>query len=98
MVIIGTLVKIYISEFDYTNHYVSLYKNENLFNMIHKEQNCSKEIVTGPPDVDLHSCYSKVEIEYGITEGLIIVIVLDKKVLNNLTTYYSFYNPKTGFN
>ena len=66
--------------------------------MIHKEQNCSKEIVTGLPDVDFRSCYSKVEIEYGITEGLIIVIVLDKKALNNLTTYYSFYNPKTGFN
>ena len=66
--------------------------------MIHKEHNCSKEIVPGLSDVDFLSCYSKVEIEYGITEGLIIVIVLDKKALNNLTTYYSFYNPKTGFN
>ena len=27
--IIETLVKTYISEFDYINHYVSLYKNKN---------------------------------------------------------------------
>ena len=47
------------------------------------------------PDVDFQSCYSKVQHEYNITENLIIVIV-DRKILNNPVTYYSFYHPKSG--
>ena len=95
--IIETLVKSYISEFDYTNHYISLYENKNYSIMIYKDQNCIKQIKTGMPEVDFSSCYTKVKNEYGITEDLIIVIVEDKRELNNPKTYYSFYNPKSGF-
>ena len=48
------------------------------------------------PDVDFHSCYSKVQQKYNIHENLVIVVVY-KKELNNPSTYYSFYNPKSGF-
>ena len=95
--IIETLVKTYISEFDYTIHYISLYENKSYSIMIYKDQNCIKEIKTGMPEVDFSSCYTKVKNEYGITEDLIIVIVVDKRELNNHKTYYSFYNPKSGF-
>ena len=47
------------------------------------------------PDVDFQSCYEKVKHVYGLTEDLIIVIV-DKKLLNNPITFYSFYHPKSG--
>ena len=96
MEIIGTLVKSYISEFDYTNLYVSLYENKNYSIMIYKTQFCIKELPLDMPDVDFQSCYSKVQQEYNIQENLIIVVVY-KKELNNPSTYYSFYNPKSGF-
>jgi len=49
------------------------------------------------PEIDFSSCYTKVKEEYVITEDLIIVIIEDKKELNNHKTYYTFYNPKSGF-
>ena len=93
--VIGTLVKSYISEFDYTNHYVSLYENKNYSIIIYKDSNCIRELALEMPEVDFQSCYRKVKEEYGIEEDLIIVIV-DKKELSNPTTYYSFYHPKSG--
>ena len=93
--IIGTLVKSYISEFSYTNHYVSLYQNKNYSILIYKDSNCIKELSLEMPNVDFKSCYTKVQQEYGITEDLIIVIV-DKKVISNPITFYSFYHPKSG--
>ena len=93
--VIGTLVKSYISEFDYTNRYVSLYQNKNYSIMIYKDSSCINELALEMPNVDFKSCYTKVKEEYGITEDLIIVII-DKKELSNPTTYYSFYHPKSG--
>ena len=93
--IIDTLVKTYISEFGYTNHYVSLHQNKNYSIVIYKDSGCIKELSLEMPDVDFQSCYSKVQHEYNITENLIIVIV-DRKILNNPVTYYSFYHPKSG--
>ena len=93
--IIGTLVKSYISEFYYTNHYVSLYQNKNYSIMIYKDSSCIKELALEMPNVDFQSCYIKVKGEYGITEDLIIVIV-DKNENNAHNTYYSFYHPKSG--
>ena len=47
------------------------------------------------PDVDFQSCYIKVQEKYGINDKLIIVII-DKKELNNAKTFYSFYHPLSG--
>ena len=93
--IITVLVKTYISEFSYTNHYVSLYQNKNYSILIYKDSSCIKELKLEMPSVDFQSCYSKVQIAYNITEDLIIVIV-DKKESQNPTTFYSFYHPKAG--
>ena len=90
------MVKSYISEFYYTEHYVSLYENNIYSIMIYKDSSCIKELSLEMPDVDFQSCYTKVKNEYNITENLIIVIV-DKKEASNPTTYYSFYHPKSGF-
>ena len=93
--VIGTLVKSYISEFYYTNYYISLYENKNYSIMIYKDSSCIKALSLEMPNVDFQSCYTKVKEEYGITEDLIIVIV-DKKELSNPTTFYSFYHPSSG--
>ena len=94
--IIKTLVKSYISEFGYTNRYISLYGNNIYAIMIYRDSTCIKELSLEMPEVNFQSCYSKVKHEYNIREDLIIVIV-DKKELSNPTTYYSFYHPKSGF-
>ena len=94
--VIGTLVKSYISEFDYTNHYVSLYENNNYTIIIYKDTNCISELGLEFPDVDFQSCYIKVQQEYGISDNLIIVIV-DKKELRTPNTFYSFYHPLSGY-
>ena len=93
--VINILIKSYISEFYYTNHYVSLHENKNYSILIYKDTNCIRELKLDLPDVNFQSCYVKVQQAYNITEDLIIVIV-DKKHLNNPMTYYSFYHPKSG--
>ena len=95
LAIIGTLVKTYISEFDYTEHYVSLYQNKNYSIIIYKDSNCISELSLEMPDVDFQSCYIKVQQEYGITDKLIIVIV-DKRQVKIPSTFYSFYHPLSG--
>ena len=50
--IIGTLVKSYISEFYYTELYVSQYENQNYTIFIYKEGNCIKELNLLMPNVD----------------------------------------------
>ena len=93
--IIGTLIKTYISEFDYTKRYVTIYENNNYVIMIYKDTNCIKELNIEIPNVEFQSCYTKVQNAYGITEELIIVIV-DRKILHNAKTFYSFYHPLSG--
>ena len=93
--IINTLVKTYIIEFVYTKHYVSMYENTNYNIIIYKDSNCLKELSIEMPNVDFQSCYTKVKNAYNITEELIIVIV-DRKILNNAKTFYSFYHPLSG--
>ena len=93
--VIGTLVKSYISEFTYTNKYVSLYQNKNYTIIIYKDTNCISELSLEFPEVDFQSCYTKVQQKYGITEQLIIVIV-DKKSVKIPSTFYSFYHPLSG--
>ena len=93
--VIGTLVKSYISEFTYTNKYVSLYQNKNYTIIIYKDTNCISELSLEFPEVDFQSCYTKVQQKYGITEQLIIVIV-DKISGKIPSTFYSFYHPLSG--
>ena len=92
--IIPTLVKSYISEFQYTDNYISLYQNDKYSIMIYKNGDCISELSLEMPDVDFQSCYEKVKTRYGITQKLIIVIV---KELINSKTYQSFYHPLSGF-
>ena len=93
--IIGTLVKSYVSEFYYTDNYVSVYKNANYSIMIYKNGDCITELNLEMPNVNFQSCYDKVKIKYNITQKLIIVIV-NKKELNSGKTFYSFYHPLSG--
>ena len=94
--VINSHIKNYISEFNYTEKHISLYKNKIYSIMIYKTSDCIEELSLDMPKVNFQSCYEKVQLEYGITEKLIIVIV-DKIQVNNPTTYYSFYHPKSGF-
>ena len=92
--IIPTLVKSYISEFYYTENYVSLYKNDKYNIMIYKNGDCISELPLDMPDVDFQSCYDKVKTKYGIDQNLIIVIVKD---IVNAKSFQSFYHPLSGF-
>ena len=92
--IIPTLVKSYISEFYYTENYVSLYKNDKYNIMIYKNGDCISELPLDMPDVDFQSCYDKVKTKYGIDQNLIIVIVKD---IVNSKSFQSFYHPLSGF-
>ena len=94
--IIVTLVKSYISEFYYTDNYISLYNNEKYRVMIYKNGDCITELSVEMPNVDFQSCYEKVKTKYNIDQRLIIVIV-EKLELNNAQTFYSFYHPLSGF-
>ena len=93
--VIETLVKSYASEFYYTEHYISLYENQNYSMMVYKDSNCIKELKLEMPSIDFQACYEKVKYEYDISQNLIIVIV-DKKESNNPKSFYSFYHPISG--
>ena len=72
--IISTLIKSYISEFYYTDNYVSHYQHTNYSIMIYKNRSCITELNLQMPNVDFQSCYTKVQNEYSINQDLIIVI------------------------
>jgi hypothetical protein len=63
--------------------------------MIYKNGECIQKLELEMPNVDFQSCYQKVQIKYDVLENLIIVIV-DRKELNNAKTFYSFYHPLSG--
>ena len=92
---IDTLIKTYISEFNYTNKHISQYKNENYTIIIYKNSSCIKELSLVMPNVDFKSCYKKVQDAYNISEDLIISVV-DKKELVNPQTFFSFFHPISG--
>ena len=89
------MVRTYISEFNYTNKFISYYQNEFYTIIIYKDSNCLKEVDVDMPKVDFKSCYTKVQNYYNITEDLIISIV-DRTELSNPLTFYSFFHPVTG--
>ena len=63
---IDTLIKTYISEFNYTNKHISQYKNENYTIIIYKNSSCIKELSLVMPNVDFKSCYKKVQDAYTL--------------------------------
>jgi len=93
--VVTTLVKTYISEFNYTSKHVSLYKNVNYTVIIYKTASCIKELNIEMPTIDFKSCYEKVQNAYNIHEDLVISVV-DKKEINSAVTFYSFFHPKSG--
>ena len=89
------LIRTYISEFNYTNKYVSLHKNKNYQIIIYKNRDCITELSLEMPKVDFKDCYNKVKLSYQIEEDLIIAII-DRKEKSNSQTYYSFFHPLSG--
>ena len=93
--IIETLVNTYKSEFDYTVNHASLY-NSDFFNiLLYKNPNIINNLDLKMSKVDFKDCYDKVKKAYNIQEDLIISVV-DKINTNNPSSYYSFFDPKTG--
>ena len=90
-----TLVRTYISEFNYTNKYVSLHTNKNYKIIIYKNKDCISELSLEMPKVDFKDCYNKVKRAYRIQEDLIIAII-DKDSKSKSQTYYSFFHPLSG--
>ena len=93
--IIETLVKTYISEFDYTTNHASLFNSESYNILLYKSPNIINNIDLKMSKVDFKDCYEKVKNAYNIQEDLVISVV-DKINTNNPTSYYSFFHPKTG--
>ena len=92
---IETLVKTYISEFSYTDNFISLYENANFSIIIYKNSECVKELGLKIPFIDFLNCYEKVQNSYNITDKLIISLA-EKKESENPITFYSFFHPKSG--
>ena len=92
-----TLVRTYISEFNYTKKHISLYTNKNYDIIIYENRDCVTELSLEMPKVDFKKCYNKVKNEYGIQEELVIVIINSKDGNGGSQTFYSFFHPITGF-
>ena len=93
--IINTLVKTYISEFNYTNNHASLYDSNDYNILLYKSPRIISDLSLKMSKVDFQGCYEKVKTQYHIEEDLITTVV-DKKSSNNPTSYYSFFHPKSG--
>ena len=92
---VDDLVKTYISEFTYTNNHASLYNNEEYNILLYRNPKIINDFSLKMSKVDFKDCYELVKSAYGIQEDLIITVV-DKKNINNPTSYYSFFHPKSG--
>ena len=75
-----TLVKTYLSEFNYTKNHISQFNNENYTMFIYINASCIKELALEIPFIDFQSCYEKVQNAYNISEDLIISIA-EKRLL-----------------
>ena len=92
---VETLVKTYLSEFNYTKKHISQYNHQNYTIIIYSNASCIKELALEMPYIGFQSCYEKVKETYNIEEDLVISIVDMKTVLNPIT-FYSLYHPKSG--
>jgi len=93
LTVTGTLVKTYVSEFNYTEKYISQHLNENYTMIIFRDANCVKELSLEMPYSDFQPCYKYLQEAYNINESLIISLV-EKKGYINPITFYSFFHPK----
>ena len=93
---IDSLVKTYYEEFSYTNKHVSEYNNTRYKILIYKEKNCLNELNLLFPRINFGSCYEKVQVESGIYEDLIVVLLEKYNQNAPKTSSYSLYNPKNG--
>ena len=92
---IEVLAQKYASEFYYTNNHISTYQIGDSQILIYKNPNIIRKTNLKAPNIDFCDCYEEVKKFYNITGDLIISIV-DKKVKNNPSTFYSFFHPETG--
>ena len=92
---VGTLVDIYSKEFNYTNNYVSIHKNENYSIAIYKNMSALSILSLNVPLINFQNCYTKIQETYNITQDLIIAIV-DRLDQSNPNTSYSIYHPISG--
>ena len=92
---VDNYVKTFISEFRNNPKHATLYNNENYNILLYRNPNIINDLSLKMTKVDFKDCYDKVKQEYGINDDLVITVV-DKKNVNNPTSYYSFFHPKTG--
>ena len=95
--IIKTLAEKYAIEFNYTTNHISVYKNreEDFSLLIYKNPGILSQTNLKMPNIDFGECYEEVKKAYNITQDLIVVIA-DKKVKNNPSTFYLFFHPESG--
>jgi len=91
------LAEKYAIEFNYTTNHVSIYKNkeEDFSILIYKNPGIIAQTNLKMPNIDFGECYEEVKKAYNITQDLIVVIA-DKKVKNNPSTFYLFFHPESG--
>jgi hypothetical protein len=93
---IDIYAKNYAEEFNYTNNKIMNYTNKEYSLVFYKKVFCIKELSLTVPQIDFGDCYQKVQLNYNITEDLLIAI-LDKYVdYGNPITSYLFFNPIDG--
>ena len=91
-----TLAMTYAQEFNYTNKHISLYKNNEITVAFYKDKNIIRETNLTLPNIDFGDCYEKVKNFYNITKDNLITAIADKKVKNQPSTFYLFFDPETG--
>ena len=92
---VGNLVESYSNEFNYTNNYVSIHKNDKYHIAIYKNLSSLSELSLDVPLIDFSNCYKKIQNTYNMEEELIIAIV-DRLDQDNPNTSYSIYHPISG--
>jgi len=92
---IEVLAEAYAYEFYYTDNHVSTYQNSGTEILIYKNPDIIAQTNLKAPKIDFGECYQLIKKAYNITGDLITAIV-DKKVKNNPSTFYSFFHPETG--
>ena len=92
---IEVLAEAYTYEFYYTDNHISSLESNDANILIYKNPNIIRQTNLKAPNIDFGDCYELVKQAYNITGNLITAIV-DKKVKNNPSTYYSFFHPETG--
>ena len=89
----------YISEFNYTDNHVSLYKNNDYTITIYIKNKCIFELNLGLPEIDFGTCYKKLLNNNESLNEKLIIAIIDKKIdLKNTRKVlkYRIFSPLTG--